>query len=100
MNEMIELAGGKNIFASESGWITVSEEQVIAADPAVIFTSVNYLPDAVDEILNRPTLASLTAVKEKHVYQIDTDSSNQANEYIIIALEEMAKAMYPELWPN
>lgn len=92
LNEMIEILGGVNIFADQEGWITVSDEAVIAAAPQIIFTNADWNPDAVNEILARPGWESIPAVENGDVYLINGDASSQANHRIVIALEEMAAA--------
>lgn len=94
LNEMIEIIGAENIFKDRNSWLNVSEEIIIHENPDVIFTSVNYIDNPVNEILNRKAWQSINAVKNKEVYYIDTDSSTLANENIIKALFEMAKKVY------
>ena len=96
LNEMLELIGAENVFADQESWISVTEEVAIAANPDVILTSVDYVEDPVGEILARVGWEDITAVKNEAVYQIDSSSSNQPNHNIVIALEQMAKAVYPE----
>lgn len=92
LNEMIELLGGVNVFADQEGYISVSDEAVIAADPQIIFTNVNWEPDAVGAIIARPGWEGVDAVANDAVYLVDADASSQPNHRIILALEEMAKA--------
>jgi len=96
LHEMIELAGGKNILSDQSGWISVEGETVVAANPDVIFTNVNYTDAPVDEILGREGWAGVSAVMNKNVYQIDNMASSLPNQNIVKAVEQMAKALYPE----
>ena len=95
LNEMIEWVGGVNILAAESGWISVEGETVVAADPDVIFTNVNYLDDPVAEILGRDGWAGVAAVTNKDVYYIDNIASSLPNQNIVVALRQMAEALYP-----
>jgi iron complex transport system substrate-binding protein len=76
----------------------VVDEVVLAADPDVILTSVNYIENPVTEIMSRPGWSSMTAVINSDVYFIDTDASNRPSHNIVIALMEMARAVYPELY--
>ena len=68
----------------------------MAADPDVILTAIDYLPDPVEEIMNRPGWEAMTAIKSGSVYRIDSESANQPNHRIVKALWEMARAVYPE----
>jgi len=98
LHEMIEILGATNIFADQAGWFSVADEVVLAADPDVILTSVDYIDDAVGEIMSRPGWGGIAAVKEGAVYYIDTDASNRPSHNIVKALLEMARAVYPELY--
>lgn len=96
LHEMIELAGGKNVLADQSGWLSVEGETVVAANPDVIFTNVNYMEAPVEEILGREGWAGVSAVKNKNVYYIDNMASSLPNQNIVKAVEQMARALYPE----
>ncbi|MBR3212782.1 MAG: ABC transporter substrate-binding protein [Firmicutes bacterium] len=98
IDEMITLIGAENVYGDQESWIPVAEEDAVAADPDVILTSVNYLPDAVGEIMGRPGWEEVKAVKNGEVYYIDNASSSLPNQYVVKALLEMAKAVYPEYY--
>lgn len=98
IHEMIEIIGAQNILADQKKWVAVSDEMVLAKDPDVILTTVNYIPNPIDEIMARSGWASLKAVKGKQVFGIDTNSSSRPNHNIIKALKEMAKTVYPEIY--
>lgn len=93
---MIELIGANNILEKEDGWVSVSEESVVAADPDVILTNVNYISDPVNEIKSRASWKNMKAVKNNNVYYIDNMTSSLPNHNIVKALEQMAKAVYPD----
>lgn len=96
LHEMIELAGGKNVLSDQSGWLSVEGETVVAANPDVIFTNVNYTDAPVEEILGREGWAGVSAVMNKNVYYIDNMASSLPNQNIVKAVEQMAQALYPE----
>lgn len=98
LNEMLEIIGAKNILASESGWLGVTEEAVVNADPDVILTNVNYIEDPVGEILSRPGWEEVTAVRDGNVYYIDNMASSLPDHNVVKALAEMAAAVYPEYY--
>lgn len=98
LNEMIELIGAENILADQEGWLSVETESVVSKNPDVILTSVNYLDDAVGEILSRKGWEAVNAIKDKQVYYIDNRASSLPNENIIKALKEMAVAIYPDVY--
>jgi len=97
LNELLETAGGINIFADQGAWFTPSAEVVITLNPEVILTSTNYLDiDPVYEILTRAGWSAITAVQNSDVFFIDTDQSNRPSQNIVAAIRQMAQAIYPE----
>lgn len=98
LNEMIELIGAENILAAQEGWLGVEEESVVQANPDVILTNVNYIDDPVREIKDRSGWDALTAVQNGAVYYIDNMASSLPDQNVIKALEQMAKAVYPEYY--
>ena len=99
MDEMINLIGANNMMADKAeGWTSVDSEVVVSGNPDVILTNVDYLEDPVGEIKSREGWEAVTAVKNGDVYQIDNMASSLPNENIVSALEEMGKAVYPEVF--
>ena len=98
LNELIELIGAKNILAGQEGWLSVGEETVVAADPDVILTNVNYIEDPVQEIKDRSGWDALTAVQNGAVSYIDNMASSLPDQNVVKALIQMAKAIYPEYY--
>ena len=98
LDEMLTLLGAENILSGESGWLGVTEEAVVAADPDVILTNVNYIDDPTGEIMSRPGWSAVTAVKEGQVYYIDNMASSLPDHNIVKAMAQMAAAIYPEYY--
>ena len=96
IHEMIELIGAENILADQERWVSVADETVLEANPDVILTSVNYIPDPIDEIKSRPGWDKVTAVHNGDVYYIDTDASNRPSHHVVKALKMMAQSVYPD----
>ena len=98
LNEMIELIGAENIFKDENGWVAPSAESVIDKNPDIILTNVNYIDNPIQEIKDREGFENINAVKNNQIYQIDKNSSSRPSQHIIKALNEMAKAIYPDVY--
>lgn len=98
LDEMIGIIGARNVLGDQEGWLSVSEEQAVAANPDVILTSVNYIDDPVGEIKGRTGWENVTAVKNGAVAQIDANASNQACQNITVALRQMLLAVYPDVY--
>ena len=96
LDEMIRWIGGENVLAGQTGWLSVEGETIVAADPDVIFTNANYMDDPVGEILGRAGWAGVTAVANGDVYYIDNRATALPNQNIVIAMRQMAEALYPD----
>lgn len=100
LNSMIEIVGAKNIFADQKEWISPSPESVIKANPDVILTNETYLENPIKSIEDRAGFNTIKAVKDKAVYEINLNASSRPSQYSIIALKEIAKAIYPKEYEN
>lgn len=98
LNEMIEIVGAKNIFSDEEGWISPTAESVINANPDVIITNASYMENPTEEIKSRDAWENITAIKNNAVYLVDKNASSRPSQNAIKALEEIAKAVYPEYY--
>jgi iron complex transport system substrate-binding protein len=98
LNDMIAVIGARNIFENDNWIVTPGAESIIERNPDVILTNVNYIPNPIAEIKNRPGFEHINAVTNNCVYQIDTDSSVRPSTRIILALRQMSQAVYPELY--
>lgn len=96
-NDLIELAGGENIFADVSGWVQVSIEQVLERDPDVIILSAHAGITA--EELCSTELANTNAVKNGMVFTVSDDNLvSRPGPRIVYGLEEIAEFLHPELF--
>ena len=98
MDEMINLAGGNNIFAGQNGFFVVNAEEVIEANPDVILTNVSELADPAAELYTRAGFENINAHKNKRIYFINTNNSVRASPNIVKGLKEIARAVYPEYY--
>jgi iron complex transport system substrate-binding protein len=98
LNDMISIIGARNIFENENPIISPGVEAIISRNPDVILTSVNYIEDPVGELKSRPGFNHINAVIHNRVYQIDANASARPSSRITLALEQMARAVYPEAY--
>lgn len=97
MNEMVNLLGAKNIADDKAGWIPFSEEAAVKANPNVIVLTYGYyVKDAVNQVVKRKGWQEVSAVKNKRVYNVDSDEVSRPGPRLADGLEEMAKAIYPD----
>ncbi|AEF81600.1 ABC transporter substrate-binding protein [Leadbettera azotonutricia] len=100
LNEMIEIIGGVNIFADQHGWFSPNAEEIIKRNPDVIFTMemTTFGVDSAAKLRTRQSFESINAIKENRIYGIDGNSSGRPSQNIILALKQMALAVYPEIY--
>jgi iron complex transport system substrate-binding protein len=98
IGQVIELAGGDNIFADvNEDWPQVSPEVIVTRNPAVILG-----PDSHGDVLTgekiagRPGWANIDAVQNGRVYLFDGDAISRPGPRIIDMLEEIARDLYPD----
>lgn len=99
LNELLTKAGGVNIANEVKDWGQYSAEKIIAKNPQVILDTYSYyIPNVKDAILARPAWQTIDAIKNKKVYDLDSDMVTRPGPRIVDGLESIAKALYPELF--
>lgn len=98
INEIITLAGAENIYGGEEGWLSNSEESVIAANPDVIITNVQYDGYDYNEIKSRPGWENISAVRNGAVYCVDANETSRPSQHIVGGMYQIAQAIYPEIF--
>ena len=98
LNDMISVIGAVNIFGNDNWIVNPGAESIIERNPDVILTNVNYIPDPIGEIKSRPGFEHINAVINNCIYQIDNDSSVRPSTRIILALRQMSRSVYMELY--
>lgn len=111
-HENVEMAGGHNIFGDISAErITVDPEAVVEGNPEIIIRQVSSTSEAGytiddpskmseirEEVMNRPELANVTAVKNDTVYLISSDICSSAS--LVVGNAYMAKWFHPDLFED
>jgi iron complex transport system substrate-binding protein len=96
IDEAIEMLGAKNAVEQE-GWPLITEEAAISYNPDVIITTYGYYVDnAIEQVLSREGWQDVKAVKNKAVYDVQSDLLSRPGPRIIEGVEELAKAIYPD----
>jgi len=105
-NDVILHAGGVNIFAGQSGWGTVSLEEFLMKNPDIIIVSGGGGMDSstrdviLEEFMTNPQYASLSAVKNHHVYAVNADLISRPAPRIVDAVEQVARFIHPECFTH
>lgn len=102
MDELITLAGGKNIAEdAEGAYPQYDLEQLVERDPEVYLTAQDMPDKTVESIKVRPGYEDISAIKNDRVYVFEGNEANVVSRpgpRIIEALEVVAKAIHPELF--
>jgi cobalamin transport system substrate-binding protein len=100
--QLIELAGGENIFADLSGrYVEVSPEAVLARNPQVILAPDHHaLAVALENLARRPGFARVDAVRNGRIRLFDGNLISRPGPRIAFALEQVARALHPDLFPG
>ncbi|WHT48378.1 ABC transporter substrate-binding protein [Sporosarcina thermotolerans] len=97
MQEILEMISAENVI-TEEGWVMISPEEIVSQNPDVILVMYSYVPDIVESVKNRAGFADITAVKEDAVIQVDENLTSRTGPRLAEGLEEVAKAVYPEVF--
>ncbi|VEF46429.1 putative metal ABC transporter metal-binding protein [Bacillus freudenreichii] len=97
MDQMLNTINAKNS-VQEEGWPMMNEEAIIEMNPEVILVNYNYVDNAVDQVLDRKGWQDVAAVKDKRVYMVDENLVSRSGPRIVEGVEELAKAVYPEVF--
>lgn len=91
LNDVMENAGGKNIFEDQEGWISPTLESVIERNPEFIFVGEDR-KEIVKDIKNRPEWQEIDAVKTGKIYFID-EGINRPSTRVLKSLKQMKEVL-------
>ncbi|MFH1086953.1 MAG: ABC transporter substrate-binding protein [Chloroflexota bacterium] len=101
IGELIDKAGGKNLFPDISGHKTVGLEAVVARDPRVIIASTGHgegRSKPLDWASSDSRLGLTQARLKSSVFGVDADLVNRAGPRIVDTLELFARFIHPEIF--
>ncbi|NLY29890.1 MAG: ABC transporter substrate-binding protein [Firmicutes bacterium] len=92
MQELIELAGGRNLAADAPGaWVEYSSELVVERNPDVILLTWPYE----DEVMARSAWQTIKAVQQGRVIVVDSEPFVRTTLRLADALLELARILHP-----
>jgi iron complex transport system substrate-binding protein len=100
-NELIERAGGKNLFADiKDKYPNVSEEEILRRNPDVIVMARPADPEPKrKELLARPAWQKLKAIQNQRIVFVDEDMASRPGPRILDAIRELEHALHPKTKP-
>jgi iron complex transport system substrate-binding protein len=100
-NELIQKAGGRNIFPEVIGTKSVDLESIVARNPQIMIAGVGMGSgeDKTYQYLKiEPRLQNTEASKNSRIYQINMDLTGRAGPRIVDGLEQFARCIHPEIF--
>lgn len=101
--ELIDLAGGTNIFADLPGdFAQVSAESIIERNPDIVLLTDTDLPDSPqtpDMVAARPGWDTVTAVQNGAIYPLQGALVSTPGPRLIDGLESVAAVLHPDRFP-
>ncbi|WHY79668.1 ABC transporter substrate-binding protein [Neobacillus sp. WH10] len=99
MDEMLSVINAENIANDQEGWVKIDQEAMIKRNPDVVITTYGYyVKNPTEQVLSRQGWESVNAVKNKQVIDVDSDRVTRSGPRIVEGVEELAKAVYPEVF--
>jgi iron complex transport system substrate-binding protein len=102
VDEIITLAGGENVIAETDlgPYPLIDSEFILATDPDVILLGgwFSETGDPVESFSEDPAFATLRAVQNGRVYPINDAHLTNVSHYIADGVEDVARALYPDLF--
>ena len=100
VHDLVDKAGGINIFADLEGWPAVDIEAVIGRDPEVIIvTAMGRVGSTTwDWVNTEPRLKDISARKNGRIYYIESNWLERPGPRMVLGLEAVAKYLHPEIF--
>lgn len=99
MDEMLQIINADNVAGKLESWAKVDGEAMVAANPDIIITtSGQYNKDVKNLVLKRSGWEDVSAIKNKQVYDVDSDTLTRSGPRLVKGVEELAKAVYPNVF--
>lgn len=104
VNDIIEIAGGDNIFRDvDLAYPQVGLEEVVARNPEIILLADAYLPvnpQSVAAAAARPGWKSITAVKSGGLVPVNPDLFSRPGPRLVEGIEYLSNLLHPTLFLN
>jgi len=100
IGQLIELAGGQNIFSDVGeDWPQVSSEVVIERNPEFILGPESHADALIAEtIVDRTGWETISAVQNNQITLLNPDAVSRSGPRIVDMLEEIARELHPDLF--
>lgn len=98
-HEMLTIINAKNAAGEQDGWVPFTEEQAVAYNPDVILITYGfYVDNAIEGIKERAAWQDVPAVVNDRIYDLNADEVVRPGPRLAEGVEQIAKAVYPEVF--
>lgn len=99
LDEMLTMINAENAAGEEDGWVMFTEEEAVAFNPDVILTTYGYYVDnPAETIKERAAWKDVPAVVNDRIYDLNSDEVTRSGPRLAKGVEQLAKAVYPEVF--
>jgi iron complex transport system substrate-binding protein len=105
-DDIVTRAGLVNVIsrAGIEGWPVISKEKIIEFDPDIIilpswyYDQKNSFDSMRDALKNDQSLQTVKAIRDDRIISVPNPHISAISQYVVLAVEDVAKAAYPELF--
>lgn len=105
-DDIVTRAGLVNVIsrAGIEGWPVISKEKIIEFNPDIIilpswyYDQKNTFEGMRDALKNDQSLKTVKAISEDRIISVSNPHISSISQYVVLAVEDVAKAAYPELF--
>jgi iron complex transport system substrate-binding protein len=105
-DDIVTHAGLINVVtkAGMEGWPTLSKENIVAMNPDIIllpswyYDKTKSLDGLKDTLMKDTSLASVKTIKDKKLLSVPNPHISAISQYVVLGVEDLAKAAYPDLF--
>ena len=98
VTDIIARAGGRNCVTAEGRVVRLSEEELLRLDPAVYLLQRGPMNPEPEPPAARPHYATLSAVRNARVLNVDEARYSRPGPRAVDAVEELARYLHPDVW--
>jgi len=95
IHDIIEHAGGRNVFSDKKWWASVSDEEFVERDPEHIIIPYKHGQELIYEGIMEMKRKGLI---HGEIHLIDPDIISRPGPRVAILFEELVKVLHPEIW--
>jgi iron complex transport system substrate-binding protein len=99
-NELLQLAGGRNLIDHGGAYPTIEVERLLTLEPEVIIDAVNVGHGEASDLARMPGWSKLRAVREGRLRRLTTSAALRPGPRIADGLADVARAVHDESPPS